>query len=134
MSQQETKNILTGGHGMKRVYFTDYKGKKLLYINLSKCSSEEVLEVIANAKKIIQNEPEKSVYTLTDVTDSRFNPELTDAMKNYVAGNKPYVVAAAVVGVTGMKQFIYNTIMKFSGRNIVAFNTIDQAKEWLAKQ
>lgn len=119
---------------MNRVYFTNYKGKKFLYIDISKCSSEEILEVIANAKEIIQNQPEKSVYTLTDVTDSRFNPELTDAMKKYVASNKPYVAAAAVVGVTGMKQFIYNTIMKFSGRKLVAFDTIDQAKEWLVQQ
>jgi hypothetical protein len=55
-------------------------------------------------------------------------------MKEYVASNKPYVVAAAVIGVTGMKQFIYNTVMKFSGRTIMLFDTIEQAKEWLAKQ
>ena len=67
-------------------------------------------------------------------SESRFNPELTDAMKKYVAGNKPYVVAAAVVGVTGMKQFIANTIMRFTGRKLMLFNTTELAKEWLIKQ
>ena len=119
---------------MERVYFTDHKGKKFLYIDMANCKPEEFCEVINKAKEIIRRQPEKSLFTLTDVTDTRYNPEMTDVVKKYVAGNKPYVVAAAVVGVTGMKQFIYNTIMKFSGRNVVAFDTMEQAKEWLAKQ
>ena len=119
---------------MERVYFTEHKGKKLLYIDMSKCDDKELLAVIEKAKGIIQNQPEKSVYTLTDVSYSRFNPELTDAMKKYVAGNKPYVVAAAVVGVTGMKQFIANTIMRFTGRKLMLFDTAELAKEWLVKQ
>ena len=119
---------------MERVYFADYRGKKFLYIDMSKCKPEEFFEVIDKAKEIIRSQLEKSLVTLTDVTDTRYNTEMTDAIKKYVAGNKPYVVAAAVVGVTGMKQFIYNIIMKFTGRNLEAFDTIEQAKEWLAKQ
>jgi len=45
--------------------------------------------------------------------------------------NKPYVVAAAVVGVTGLKQIIYNAVMKFSGRKLTAFDSLAEAKDWL---
>ena len=110
---------------MERVYFTEYKGKKFLYIDMSKCSAEEMFAVIANARGIIRNQPEKSVFSLTDVTDAWFDPEVMDAMKEFVAGNKPYVAAAAVVGVTGR-------VMKLFGRKLVLFDTIEQAKEWLA--
>ena len=110
---------------MERVYFTEYKGKKLLYIDMSKCSAEEMFAVIANAREIIRNQPEASVFSLTDVTDAWFDPEVIDAMKEFVAGDKPYVVAAAVVGVTGRG-------MKLFGRRLVLFDTIEQAKEWLA--
>ena len=89
---------------MERVYFTEYKGKKLLYIDMPKCSAEEMFEIIANAREIIRNQPEASVFSLTDVTDAWFDPEVIDAMKEFVAGDKPYVVAAAVVGVTGRSR------------------------------
>ena len=113
---------------MKKVYFTEYKGKKFLYIDMSKCSAEEMLAVIANAEKIIRNQPEKSVFSLTDVTDAWFCPEVNDAMMEFLSGNKPYVVAAAVVGVTG------SPIMKILGRKLVLFDTIEQAKEWLVNR
>jgi hypothetical protein len=129
--QKETKKLKNNQRNfaerncMERVYFTEYKGKKFLYIDMSKCSAEEMLAVIANAGEIIGNQPEKSVFSLTDVTDAWFDPDVTDAMKEFLFGNKPYVVAAAVVGVTGSK------IMKILGRKLVLFDTIEQAKEWL---
>lgn len=113
---------------MERVYFTEYKGKKLLYIDMSKCNAEEMFAVIANAAEIIRSQPEKSVFSLTDVTDAWFDPEVNDAMKEFLSGNKPYVVAAAVVGVSGSK------IMKIFGRKLVLFDTVEQAKEWLVNR
>lgn len=112
---------------MKRVYFIEYKGKKFLYIDMSKCSDEEMLAVIANAREIIRNQPEKSVFTLTDVTDAWFCPEVNDAMKEFLANNKPYVIAAAVVGING-------STMRLLGRELVLFDTLEQAKEWLSDQ
>lgn len=113
---------------MERVYFTEYRGKKFLYIDMSKCNEDEMLAVIANATKIIRSQPEKSVFSLTNVTDAWFCPEVNDAMKEFLSGNKPYVVAAAVVGVSGSK------IMKVFGRKLVLFDTIEQAKEWLVNR
>ena len=113
---------------MDRVYFTEYKGKKFLYIDMSKCNAEEMLAVIANAGEIIRKQPEKSVFSLTDVTGAWFDPDVNDAMKEFLSGNKPYVIAAAVVGVTGSK------IMKIFGRKLVLFDTTEQAKEWLANR
>jgi hypothetical protein len=55
-------------------------------------------------------------------------------LKEFTRHNKPYVIAAAVVGITGLKQIIYNAVLKFSGRNLVAFDSVDRAKDWLAGQ
>ena len=119
---------------MERVNFIQYKGKRILYIDFSNCDIGEDLKVIEKAKKIIRSQPEKSIFTLTNFTDTRFNDETTVALKEYVAGNKPYVIAAAVVGVTGIKQILYNSIMRLTGRKLTLFDTMDQAKEWLAEQ
>jgi hypothetical protein len=117
---------------MERVQFIEHRGKKILHLNFADCKPTEVLQVIEQAKSTIKAQPHKSVYTLTDVTNSAFNSAVSDAMKDFVLHNKPYVVASAVVGVTGLKQIIFNAVMKLSGRKLTAFENIDAAKDWLA--
>jgi hypothetical protein len=119
---------------MERVQFIQHKGKKILHINFANCKAEEVLTVIDQAKAIIRTQAQQSVFTLTDVTNTAFNSTVSDAIKEFVVHNKPYVVASAVVGVTGLKQIIYNAVMKFSGRTLTAFDSLTEAKDWLAKR
>jgi len=119
---------------MDRVQFIQHKGKKILHLNFSECTPDEVLRVIEMAKAAIRTQSPGSVFTLTDVTNTAFNSKVSDAMKEFVIHNKPYVIAAAVVGVTGLKQIIYNAVMKFSGRKLTAFNSLSEAKDWLAAQ
>jgi hypothetical protein len=117
---------------MERVQFIEHKGRKILHLNFADCKPNEVLQVIEQAKSIINTQSLKSVYTLTDVTNSAFNSAVSDAMKDFVLHNKPYVVASAVVGVTGLKQIIFNAVMKLSGRKLTAFENLEAAKDWLA--
>jgi hypothetical protein len=55
-------------------------------------------------------------------------------MKYFAHHNKICVTAVAVLSVTGLEQIICNAVIKFTGRNLVAFDASDQAKEWLATQ
>ena len=119
---------------MERVLFIQHKGKKILHLNFADCKADEVLVVIDQAKAAIRTQARQSVLTLTDVTNTSFNSKVSDAMKDFVMHNKPYVVASAVVGVTGLKQIIYNAVMKFSGRKLTAFDSLAEAKDWLAER
>ncbi len=117
-----------------RVQFIQYRGKQILHLDFSKAKADEVIDTIGKARAVIDTQPQASVRILTDVTDAAFNSKVSEAMKEFVTHNKPFVVASAVIGVTGLKQIIYNAVVKFSGRNLVAFDTPDQAKDWLAGQ
>ncbi len=119
---------------MERVQFIEHKGKKILHLNFSYCKPDDILSIIDKAKTVIGKQTQKSVYVLTDVTEAGFNSKVSDSMKDFVNHNKPFVAASAVVGVTGLKQIIYNAVMKFSGRNLMVFNTLEEAKNWLATQ
>jgi len=119
---------------MERVQFIQHKGKKILHINFADCKADEVLTVIDQAKLSIRTQAPQSVLTLTDVTNTAFNSKVSDALKEFVMHNKPYVVASAVVGVTGLKQIIYNAVMRFSGRKLTAFDSAAEAKDWLAER
>ncbi|HWR72629.1 MAG TPA: hypothetical protein VN604_05640 [Nitrospirota bacterium] len=117
-----------------RVKFITHKGMRILHLDFTQAHPGEVIQIIQRAKSIIAAQPVKSIRTLTDVTDLKFNTDAAEAMKEFARHNKPFVAAAAVVGVTGLKQIIYNAVVKFSGRNLVAFDSHGQAKDWLVEQ
>ncbi len=119
---------------MERIQFMQHKGRQILHLDLTNAKATEVVQLVRDATPVIAAQPAKSLRTLTDVTNMNFNTEATEALKQFTKHNKPFVIAGAVVGVTGLKQIIYNAVLKFSGRNIVAFDTLEQAKDWLATQ
>jgi len=118
---------------MERIKFIQQSGKKLLFLDFSNCNVEELLEAIDEAKTIIKTQPENSLLILTDVTNARFNEEVSRKMKEFTTHNKPYVKESAVVGVIGLKKIILDAVMLFSNRKLHTFDTIEQAKDWLIK-
>ncbi|MDD4907894.1 MAG: hypothetical protein PHJ00_02415 [Candidatus Omnitrophica bacterium] len=118
---------------MAKVEFVHYKEKEILLIDFSG-TPDDILPTIEAAKEVISKQPPNSLLTLTDVTDSKFNNDVREHLKTFVVHNKPHVKAAAVVGVTGLKKVLYTVVVQFSGRNLPAFDTLDEAKEWLVKQ
>ncbi len=119
---------------MKRVKYIYHNGRQILFLDFSGCNVEDSLKTIEEAKKLIREEPPNSVLTLTDVTGAKYNLEVTQALKEFVKGNKPFVKAGAVVGLDALNKIIYNSIMHVSGRNLLSFDNIEKAKDWLVEQ
>ena len=121
---------------IKELQVLEYKGERILFLDFSHCTSkEEFMPIIDAAKLWVQNKDPKSVLTLTDVTDTRFNAEIINLMKELTLHNKPYVKAGAVVGISRpLLKLAYNAVMAFSKRTLPIFDTHDQAKEWLINQ
>lgn len=118
----------------EHVRFIEHKGSQILLINFEGCQPAETLERIRYARSVIGRQPFASTRTLTVVTGARFNSQVSEAMKEYTAHNKPYVRAAAIVGLSGLQEIVYNVIIKLTGRNIATFSDIALAKDFLAAQ
>ena len=118
---------------MANVRFITHKHVELLLIDFTSTTSlGEFLSIIDEAKQVIASRPFHSLLTLTDVTNSYFDADITPAIKEYVAYNKPYVKAGAVVGISPVRKIIFNSVLFFSGRdNLKLFDTLDNAREWL---
>jgi hypothetical protein len=116
-----------------RVKFIKHREKEILLLDFSNSRTDEVLKIIEHAKRVISSRPENSLLTLTDVTNARFNDEVGDGMKRFSVHNKPYVKAAAVVGIAGLKKIIFGAVMAFSKRNLESFDDREQAKHWLVE-
>jgi len=120
---------------MARTQTIEYLGKKIFFIDFSNLKTfEEINAVTKEAKSYIHSQPPKSVSTLTSVEATHFNNEIQRMFTEYIKSNKNYVKASAVIGVTGLKQILYNTMMKLSGRDTRSFDTIELAKSWLVSQ
>ena len=117
-----------------RVAFTRHGNAEILHIDWSGATSEEILTSIEDAKRIIASRPHNSVLTLTNVTGGRVDRKVTEKLKDYVAHNKPYVRAGAVVGLNDLKSVIFNFINRATGRSLRAMDSVDEAKDWLAAQ
>jgi hypothetical protein len=114
------------------VKFISYKGCPILQIDFQGCQPPAFLERIRFARSVMAGQPLRSVRTLTLVKDARFNSKVSDAMKEYTKHNQPYVRIAAVVGLSGLQEILYNVIIKVTGRKIATFAHVEEAKNFLA--
>ncbi|HEY3316313.1 MAG TPA: hypothetical protein VGL40_13675 [Bacillota bacterium] len=118
---------------MGRIGFIEHKGKRMMRLDFSHSGDgRAIFGAMDEAKQLISKEPPNSVLTVTDVTGAHYDGEMAAAMKEFTAFNKPYVKAAAVVGVTGLLKILYSAVVRFSGRQLVLFDDLEAAKEWLA--
>ena len=113
------------------VRFIKYKGCSILQINFEECQPPEFLERILYARSVIARQPLQSLRTLTLIKNARFNRQVSAAVKEYTKHNKPYVCVAALVGLSGLQEIVYNVIIKVTGRKIATFTHVEAAKEFL---
>jgi hypothetical protein len=115
-----------------RVGFIRHKGVEILSIDWSNATPSDVFEAMGDAKRLIAARPHGSVRTLTNVAETQMDRQVTEALKDYVAHNKPYVMAGAVVGLNDLKMIAFNFVNRVTGRSLRAMDGLDEAKDWLA--
>jgi hypothetical protein len=57
---------------------------------------------------------------------------VVEALRELTTGNKPYVRAAAIVGLSGIQRVVYIALTQFTGRRLPTFTTALEAKDHLA--
>lgn len=123
------------GENMERINFWKHNDKMIIFFDFSGCNEQEFLETLEHARNVVRKLKKDVLLTLVDVTNTESNDRTNKAIKEFAAENKPYVKAGAVVGVFGIKKIVYQLVMKFTGRNnLKLFNTVKEAKDWLATQ
>jgi len=112
------------------------EGKSFIYLDFSGVSANsDFLEITEHFKKAISKYPLNSLYTITNVSDVRFDSESKAILADYMAFNKPYVKRAVVIGVDGIKKIMGNAICKLVGRPTMFYAiTKESAIKWLLAQ
>ncbi len=117
---------------MNRVQTFTFMGKQVFFMNYTDLKLDnEIIAVIEESKKYIRSQPHGTVLSLADISNMHFNSEIKSYFVDFTKGNKPYMKASAIVGVTGLKQIIFNGVMQLSGREVKTFSDLNKAKIWL---
>jgi len=111
-------------------------GKNIVYIDFSNTVTENEFKVIIEqAKQAISKYAEKSVCTITDMENVRFDSNIKDIFIKYVEFNKPYVKYGTAVGMNGIKKKMIEEILKLGKRSNFHFCfTKEEAVKWLRQQ
>jgi hypothetical protein len=120
---------------MSRFTWTEHKGTRILFGDFSGVTRPDELTVaIEEGKRVVLNQPPKSLLSLLDVTGLRFTMETARLLKEGMAQNTPFVRATAVIGMSGLQSVLFQALRRIRGGSIQSFATREEALDWLLTQ
>jgi hypothetical protein len=111
-----------------------HRGCSILFTDYSNFITFEEWKVLFDAERqLMPKEQLGSVLALAVFTGSRFSASVFSALKELAVHNKPYIKASALVGLSSLQQGVFlKGIERTADRSFGLFDTVDQAKDWLA--
>ncbi|SMD36328.1 hypothetical protein SAMN04488029_2833 [Reichenbachiella faecimaris] len=108
----------------------NHKGKEILYVDYTGMGKDEILKVMddATAYALELNRPMLRLSNMTDVFAVK---EVVEKAKESGKTTNHLTIKRAAVGITGAKKVLFNAFNRFSGNNTRAFDSVDDAKDWL---
>ena len=94
--------------------------------------TQEALDLIWASSAAIVAQPLGSVRVLMSIAGAHIAPPIIGALKDAALRNKPHLKGVAVVGLGGLLRIVYLTMSKLMEMEMPAFDTRDEALDWLA--
>ncbi|MEO9483690.1 MAG: STAS/SEC14 domain-containing protein [Ekhidna sp.] len=111
----------------------NHKNREILYVDFSNLKKKDPVMDTLNDWVKAYKESEKEIYLLLDVRDAFNDPEVMEKMKHY--GKTVFKGKSrkrAVVGIKGAKKLLLRGYKLFTNTDISTFDTVEEAKEYLA--
>jgi len=116
------------------VEWIDHKGKRILYIKYQGLTPEQMIEQVRSAAKTIVASKSKEVLSLSDVSECFIDKQFLEVAKEQGAISLSFTKKAAVVGVTGVKKILLNSVNLVAKKPRKAFDNVKDAKDWLVAE
>lgn len=108
----------------------NYRGKEILYVDYSGMTKDEILRTMDEATEYAL-ELNKPLLRLSNMTGIFAVKEVVEKAKISGKTTNHLTIKRAAVGITGAKKILFNAFNRFSGNDTRAFDTVDDAKDWL---
>jgi hypothetical protein len=119
---------------MKSEWIT-FQGKRIFFCHFDNMDAAALREEVDACDNVLCCEPAKSALVLSDIRGTLGTPEVVSIFKKSTTKTRDHVNKSAVVGIgfSGPRKIMFDLVMKFSGQNVVVFEDIQKAKDWLVK-
>ena len=117
-----------------RIQFITHQGKRILFVDCSHCSPEELEKMSQLVPSYLSAEPKGSVLLLADFTGAHFDRDVIERMKQDTVYDRPYLKRSAWFGTDTLPHVFYEHLKNFSQRDLPTFKTKEEALDWLVKE
>ena len=116
----------------KRIYPIYHNGVKIYFTDWTNLNDEDeaVAAIIETTEFVVQNN-EKDLLEIIDVRGSYATARIIMILKDEAKKTEPFSKKKAIVGISGSKKIFLNAINRLVNNKIRAFDTLDDAKDWL---
>lgn len=116
---------------MERIRFVTHRDQRVLLLDFTSCSAEDVATIAERVPGIVKSEPLGSVLAVADFTDAEFNRDAVEEIKISTAMDRPHIKRAAWVLTDNLPKTLYESICNFSGRDFPVFHSREEALDYL---
>ena len=100
-----------------RIRFISHKHKKILLVDGSGCSAEQLEEFATLVPARLTAEPRGSVLLLADFTGAQFDKKSLERFKPALVFDRPYLKRSAWVGTEQLPKIFYEHLKLFRSGN-----------------
>lgn len=119
---------------MDRVRFIQHRDKKILLVDATGCTAQELIKVAEQVQDAVTAQPAESVLSLSDFSGATFDREAITRLKEVAAFDHPYVKRAAMVGGDDIPKVLLEALKNFAQRDFAQFESREAAMDWLAME
>ncbi len=117
----------------ERVRFISHKGKKILLVDCTNCSGEELEKFVKIVPSHVTAEPRGSVLLLADFTGAKFDKKFVERLKPSLVFDRPHLKRSAWVVAESLPKILHEHLKSFSQRDLPVFKSREEALDWLAQ-
>lgn len=107
--------------------------KEVILVDCSNLNNDKdvLFDTLKEGSSLVATKPDKSVYIITNVKDSKVDTNVSMAFKQYALTNTPYIKESVVVGLNSMQHIIFNVIKTLTKRNFQLADTMEEAIKYM---
>jgi len=117
-----------------RVNWIEHKEKKILFADYKDIELDEIEGVLKKLQVEYEGHAPHSVLDMTDVTNANYDRRTWKIFQEYGKLAEPYIKASAVIGITKPQKIMLKAYQVVTRQKVKAFDTLEEAKDWLVEQ